>query len=105
MAFTAEQQRIHTLFSVNVFDRVVRAIENALAANKAVVSLPATASNGEPVVHRDNLQMMAIRGMYMAEAHAFLLALSTAQRDEIAKKYRHWQNMGSSGPQPGGTDA
>jgi hypothetical protein len=88
------QQNIFDGFMVSRMAEVVRLLTLAKEANDAIVKLPATGANGEPVVHRDNKDMMGIRDTYIQMAQAMRMQLDRFDEMTLEREFRFSFNQG-----------
>lgn len=81
------QQEIFDSFMESRMAEVVRLLTFAKEANDAIVKLPSTGTNGEPVVHRDNKDMIAIRETYIQMAQAMRTQLDRADEITLEREF------------------
>ena len=69
--FNNEQARVFSKSQTGLEDKFRRAMDDAVEAHRAIVSLPHTNERGDAVVHGGNMFMHFIRDNYFIEAKAY----------------------------------
>jgi hypothetical protein len=93
MAKTNLQNKLVQDFETKLFAKVHDAIQKMAEYDQAIVKLPHQNETGEPVIHRDNKEMLTLRDLAYHEANVYWSYLTNDQQEQISKKFPNWRTF------------